>query len=391
MQKVVLIGAMLLLLIPSSAMLGAEVDEVRVLLFHHICPLGLPVTRFVEFIDFLVAEGYHTITPDQLLDWVEYGTELPAYPVLLTFDDNKICVYDSVYPILQARGMVGVDFTHTNYVGAVVCCDWNELQEMEDAGVILCESHTKSHPHLPALSDANSWEEINGSKQVIEANLNDKMCLYLAYPYCEYGTREINYCSLAGYRAAFRCHSRPVTHSSPVYELGRYPIVNTATLDDFKGRLGYVAPAPPPEPNAIVIDNFHEDFCTTGGWYFGKAEEVIFYRENYRYKEPGDGTARAEWQFQLAESGDHNIYAWWGWHANRASNAPFVIHHAGETEVVRVNQQAGAGQWNLIGSFHFNAGEALIELANDADGNVIADAVAMARQVTRVSDWLLYR
>jgi peptidoglycan/xylan/chitin deacetylase (PgdA/CDA1 family) len=328
-----------------------------------------------------------------LLDWTEYGTELPAYPVVLTFDDNDICFYSNVYPILQTRGMVGVNFTYTDHVGMVVGwdhCDWDELQEMENAGVFFCESQTKSHPHLPGLSDADSWEEVNGSKQIIEANLNDKTCLYLAYPYCEYGTREMNYCSVAGYRAAFRCHSTPITRSSPVYELGRFAIVNSATLTDFKSRLGYVAPEPPPEPNPVVVDNLHEDFCTTGGWNFGNVVEVRFYRENYRYKAPGDGTARAEWRFQLVESGDYNIYAWWGWHANRASNAPFVMHHAGGTEVVRVNQQAGAGQWNLIGSFSFDAGEALIELADDADGHVVADAVAMSRIVSQLSDWLFY-
>lgn len=63
-------------------------------------------------------------------------------------------------------------------------------------------------------------------------------------------------------------------------------------------------------------------------------------------------------------------------HANRATNIPEDIAHAGGTSSTTINQQGG-GQWNLIGTYAFNAGSggSVIVRTDGANGFVTADAV----------------
>jgi hypothetical protein len=92
--------------------------QVRVLLYHAYPSFGYTAAQFAEHMDFLRSNGYTTITPFQLLNWMQYDTPLPIRPILVTMDDNYIPVVDEVFPILQARGMVAVNFAHTNYDGS---------------------------------------------------------------------------------------------------------------------------------------------------------------------------------------------------------------------------------------------------------------------------------
>jgi hypothetical protein len=54
------------------------------------------------------------------------------------------------------------------------------------------------------------------------------------------------------------------------------------------------------------------------------------------------------------------------------------VNHAGGADVVTVNQEVGGGNWQLLGTYSFNAGATTVSLSDDADGYVIADAVMLA-------------
>ena len=84
------------------------------------------------------------------------------------------------------------------------------------------------------------------------------------------------------------------------------------------------------------------------------------------------------WPLAVAQSGEYAVYARWTAHGNRATDAPYTIHHADGTATVSVNQQQGAGDWHLLGTYNFNAGaNHSIQLTDQADGYVIADAVKL--------------
>jgi RHS repeat-associated protein len=90
------------------------------------------------------------------------------------------------------------------------------------------------------------------------------------------------------------------------------------------------------------------------------------------------GTApnTATWTLAIPATGDYDVYARWTAHPNRATDAPYTVHHAGGASAVAVNQQLDTGQWNLLGTFSFDAGgDNRVTLTDEADGIVIADAV----------------
>ena len=66
--------------------------------------------------------------------------------------------------------------------------------------------------------------------------------------------------------------------------------------------------------------------------------------------------------------------------ANRATNVPVAVRHAGGEKVVRLNQRQTPpidGAWAPVGTFEFEAGKpAVVEVGNaGTDGHVIVDAV----------------
>lgn len=79
---------------------------------------------------------------------------------------------------------------------------WDDLRELAEDELIEIGSHTKSHAHLPKLSDADLRDELAGSKEAIEDHLG-RPARYLAYPFGEEGERVRRAAEAAGYAAAF--------------------------------------------------------------------------------------------------------------------------------------------------------------------------------------------
>ena len=78
---------------------------------------------------------------------------------------------------------------------------WDELRELTERGVEV-GSHTRTHPHLRELSDAELTQEVAASREEIESAL-DRPCRYFAYPYGQFDARVRGAVQRAGYEAAF--------------------------------------------------------------------------------------------------------------------------------------------------------------------------------------------
>lgn len=355
--------------------------QLRIVGYHCNPSMNFTESMFREHLTFLKNNDYHTITLDQVNNWIVNSHPLPIRPLCITADDNYIMVYTVYYPLLKEFGFIGINFTHTTYVGVVTGsgdhCDWNEINQMENDGVVFTESHTKTHPNLPTLTEAQAKEEIEGSKAIIEANMPGKVCKHIAYPYGAYNSTIISMCQQAGYTTAYLYRAGTYTnnHETPIYEVERIPI-DGATLETFKDKIGFNTLPPAPPGKGWTIDNEDVNF------YFNKNEWLVstsvssFYGTNYRYHNAGDGTHKARWAAYLPYGGDYKIHAWWTTDTNRATNAPYEIHYNGGTQTIRVNQQINGGQWNLLGTYNFTATTpAEIFLSDDANGVVIADGI----------------
>jgi len=79
---------------------------------------------------------------------------------------------------------------------------WGELRALDGQDGVAVESHTVSHPHLPALSDTELEDELTASKRRLEEEL-DRPCRFLAYPFGDCDDRVRAAARAAGYEAAF--------------------------------------------------------------------------------------------------------------------------------------------------------------------------------------------
>lgn len=352
--------------------------QVPVLLYHAHASFGYSASLFTQHMDFLKSNGYNTITPDELLDWMDFDAPLPPRPILITLDDNYIPVYDEVFPILQARGMVAVNFAHTNYVGVVTGsgdhCDWNEIATMENAGVVYTESHTKSHQNLTTLADSVAQEEIVGSKAAIETNLPGKTCRYIAYPYGAYSATHVAMCAAAGYRAAFTTVAQKATRSTPRYEIGRITI-GSDTVASLSSKIGHTSLPSPPGPG-FTLDNSEPNCSVTspGTWTASTAGSP--FGADALVKAAGSGSSSVRWAAKLRAPQTYRVYARWTSAPDRATNATYVITHALGTASVVVNQQTGGGQWQVLGTWNFSPSIPIqVVLTDAANGSVSADAL----------------
>ncbi|WP_129666186.1 exo-alpha-sialidase [Phytoactinopolyspora endophytica] len=148
-------------------------------------------------------------------------------------------------------------------------------------------------------------------------------------------------------------------------------------------------------PNGLVRDVVVDDesvdaFERSGTWGRATGQEGHpYYGVSYRSAPAGSGDRIASWRPDVPVTGTYNVLAWYVSHPNRASDAAYTVHHADGSTTVEVDQRGQArsltdpgrpGVWVDLGSFPFEAGTAAtVELSNDADGYVIADAITLTR------------
>ena len=185
--------------------------------------LTLSAEEFDAQMAYLHDCGYTTISPDQLIDHLQYGADLPPNPILITFDDGYEDNYREAYPILQKYNFTATIFLITDFVSNNNrYVTWSQVKEMQENGFSF-GSHTLSHVFLANASDDDIRSELTKSREAMEWRLNQKI-QYLAYPGGAYDQRVINLVRQAGYRAAFTIDlGRNIRHCA-LFTLNRIPI-----------------------------------------------------------------------------------------------------------------------------------------------------------------------
>ncbi len=130
-----------------------------------------------------------------------------------------------------------------------------------------------------------------------------------------------------------------------------------------------------PSGTELVIDNNSPGFQTSGRWYAGDGGHS--YEGNCAWAPRGPAN-NAYWTPTMPQAGTYEVWAWWCGDPNhdQSTEARFYIHSVSGKQLVRVNLQEQAGQWNSLGRYFFEAGTAgLVNLNGGYSGNVVADAV----------------
>ncbi len=171
--------------------------------------LCLPEDIFEQQMKYLKDNGYHSVTPEDLLAFLEYRQALPAKSVMITMDDGFRSVYNIAFPVMKEYGFSATLFIYTDYVGVSgSAITWDQLREMKTAGFSI-GSHTISHSNLTKKEDGESDQdylarikkELDESKAIIDKKLGQDTII-LAYPFGSCDQRVIEYTKQAGYKMA---------------------------------------------------------------------------------------------------------------------------------------------------------------------------------------------
>ena len=126
----------------ASAPLPAPEDDVKVLVLNYHMVNRMFISLAIEPEDFdwqmkyLVEHGYHTISPDELYDFLAGTGRLPDRPVLITFDDGYVDNYTTAYPILKKYNLKATIFVVTGFLGKRKgYLTWDQMREMEKNGI----------------------------------------------------------------------------------------------------------------------------------------------------------------------------------------------------------------------------------------------------------------
>ena len=201
--------------------------EIPVLGYHridneHHDALTLSTYEFDAQMKYLKDNGYTTITPDELYDFLKYGKELPYKAVLITFDDGYENNYTNAYPILNKYDLHATIFLISHYIGLPDYLRWDEIDLMKNN--INFEGHTYSHPHLNQIQDpAELKQELLDSKIDLEQHLGYPV-KYLAYPYGDYNQSVIDALKSYGYLAAYTVRLGDDTVHDDLFTLNRVPV-----------------------------------------------------------------------------------------------------------------------------------------------------------------------
>ena len=106
-----------------------------------------------------------------------------------------------------------------------------------------------------------------------------------------------------------------------------------------------------------IIDNGDPGTSFTGEWNVSGATGPW---------DPSDSSATSlwsrdgdtyTWTFSPTDSGYHDFSMWWTEWPSRSGSVPVTIRYWGGTDTLLINQQQDGGQWNLLNSYPFKAGE----------------------------------
>lgn len=265
-----------------SIELKAQSSEpfVPVLVYHHLQKEGtfnprkyrrviVDPERFEKQMLYLKESGYHTITLEDLRDFVLYNKSLPPKPIVITFDDGYLSNYTYAYPVLKKLGMKAVINIIVSYVPDEVNNQksnlhaphftWKQAKEMVDSGVIEIESHTYNlhgygsngfrkipmimgpviiNGHLETMEEYKQrlYTDFLLSREIIKERIG-KVPICLAYPFGSGNRISDEIAREVGFEMAFGIREGVNYHGDNIMRLKRITVTDSDTGQDIVERI----------------------------------------------------------------------------------------------------------------------------------------------------------
>lgn len=139
-------------------------------------------TAFAEQMKALADSGFQTINPDELADYLAYGKQIPAKPIIISFDDTDLEHYTIASKEMSKYGFKGLYFIMTISINRPKYMSSAQLKELSDSGhTIAC--HTWDHHMVTKYVEPATWDsQLVMAKKKLEG-ITGKQVKYFAYPF----------------------------------------------------------------------------------------------------------------------------------------------------------------------------------------------------------------
>lgn len=143
---------------------------------------------FEEQMSWLENCGCQTISPAQLLDFMNFSGQLPKRAVLITADTESSVFFDHMVPALRSFGFTATLFVATDRVGKPGNMTWNQLRLLHEAGFAIGCRGASGRALVPRqgnrfLEDdfTRIENELQAARQAVKQHVGS-VCTALAYP-----------------------------------------------------------------------------------------------------------------------------------------------------------------------------------------------------------------
>jgi peptidoglycan/xylan/chitin deacetylase (PgdA/CDA1 family) len=164
--------------------------------------LSVSPAQFESHLAYLRRSGYETISFIELAYAVAQHANLPAKPIIITFDDGYRDHYENAFPLLRKYDYEATFFIFTEPIQTanVDYLSWDMVAEMHQAGMEF-GSHSHTHPDLRNRNIDFVKNEILTSKQLIEAHIDEPVRIF-CYPAGRYDDLTMQVIKEAGFWGA---------------------------------------------------------------------------------------------------------------------------------------------------------------------------------------------
>ena len=206
--------------------------------------LWVPPAEFAGQMHALQQAGFQAISLDQAWAYWRYGAQLPAHPIIVTFDNGYASQYTEALPVLQSMGWIAVMNLQLS-LHAPQGLSPAQVRGMVAAGWEL-DTQGFTHADLPTLGATRLAYEVALSRQRIQRNYGVPVN-WFCYPSGHYDQRVVDTVQAAGYRG-----STTVIFgwSSPAdtYRLARIRVLGGTSPQSLVAQVLANAADPPPPP-----------------------------------------------------------------------------------------------------------------------------------------------
>ncbi|WP_068983706.1 polysaccharide deacetylase family protein [Lysinibacillus xylanilyticus] len=200
--------------------------------------------QFTKEMQFLKSMNYETVSADELLRFMRDEITLPAYSIVLTFDDGLLSTREYAYPVLKENGFKATQFliTYRNENSKDdQIFNYNDLQSLSRQDMTNMQDVYTYGSHTYNLHDlvGNKGKMLLIPYHEVAQDLQRSL-LYIpeakafAYPFGQYNANIINAVKEAGFTMAF---STALGYNNPyddVYQIKRLSSNQTTTFEQFQ-------------------------------------------------------------------------------------------------------------------------------------------------------------